>query len=146
MGREHVWKRRIHSAIVEEETYLPRAGEVRERLNRAVSKTVEPLRVPWVRIPPSPPGYLRAPFFFLGSPGTKDPVSPEFLLDVHPPAIRVRARLPIVPPVITWGGQFSSSANPLTHRQSVQLIPHRRSPANQLLPMPEQLPHIPLNG
>jgi hypothetical protein len=28
---------------------------VRERLNRAVSKTVEPLRVPWVRIPPSPP-------------------------------------------------------------------------------------------
>jgi hypothetical protein len=24
-------------------------------LNRAVSKTVEPLRVPWVRIPPSPP-------------------------------------------------------------------------------------------
>lgn len=30
-------------------------GEVRERLNRAVSKTVEPLRVPWVRIPPSPP-------------------------------------------------------------------------------------------
>jgi hypothetical protein len=32
-----------------------RNGEVRERLNRAVSKTVEPLRVPWVRIPPSPP-------------------------------------------------------------------------------------------
>ena len=32
-----------------------RCGEVRERLNRAVSKTVEPLRVPWVRIPPSPP-------------------------------------------------------------------------------------------
>ena len=31
------------------------SGEVRERLNRAVSKTVEPLRVPWVRIPPSPP-------------------------------------------------------------------------------------------
>src|SRR5580698_10275090 len=30
-------------------------GEVRERLNRAVSKTVEPSRVPWVRIPPSPP-------------------------------------------------------------------------------------------
>src|SRR6516164_8243055 len=30
-------------------------GEVREWLNRAVSKTVEPLRVPWVRIPPSPP-------------------------------------------------------------------------------------------
>ena len=28
---------------------------MRERLNRAVSKTVEPLRVPWVRIPPSPP-------------------------------------------------------------------------------------------
>jgi len=27
-------------------------GEVREWLNRAVSKTVEPLRVPWVRIPP----------------------------------------------------------------------------------------------
>src|SRR6266478_6783084 len=33
-------------------------GEVRERLNRAVSKTVEPLRVPWVRIPPSPPESL----------------------------------------------------------------------------------------
>jgi hypothetical protein len=32
-----------------------RCGEVRERLNRAVSKTVEPSRVPWVRIPPSPP-------------------------------------------------------------------------------------------
>jgi hypothetical protein len=28
---------------------------VREWLNRAVSKTVVPLRVPWVRIPPSPP-------------------------------------------------------------------------------------------
>ena len=32
-------------------------GEVREWLNRAVSKTVEPLRVPWVRIPPSPQNY-----------------------------------------------------------------------------------------
>lgn len=31
------------------------SGEVREWLNRAVSKTVEPSRVPWVRIPPSPP-------------------------------------------------------------------------------------------
>lgn len=31
------------------------SGEVREWLNRAVSKTVEPERVPWVRIPPSPP-------------------------------------------------------------------------------------------
>jgi hypothetical protein len=31
---------------------------VREWLNRAVSKTVEPLRVPWVRIPPSPPELL----------------------------------------------------------------------------------------
>ncbi len=30
-------------------------GEVREWLNRAVSKTVEPSRAPWVRIPPSPP-------------------------------------------------------------------------------------------
>jgi hypothetical protein len=29
-------------------------GEVRERLNRAVSKTVVPARVPGVRIPPSP--------------------------------------------------------------------------------------------
>jgi len=27
-------------------------------LNRAVSKTVEPLRVPWVRIPPSPPEFV----------------------------------------------------------------------------------------
>jgi hypothetical protein len=35
-----------------------RHGEVRERLNRAVSKTVEPLRVPWVRIPPSPPVFF----------------------------------------------------------------------------------------
>jgi hypothetical protein len=34
-----------------------RDGEVRERLNRAVSKTVEPSRVPWVRIPPSPPNH-----------------------------------------------------------------------------------------
>jgi hypothetical protein len=33
----------------------PLCGEVREWLNRAVSKTVVPLRVPWVRIPPSPP-------------------------------------------------------------------------------------------
>src|SRR5262249_37825488 len=33
-------------------------GEVREWLNRAVSKTVVPLRVPWVRIPPSPPVLL----------------------------------------------------------------------------------------
>src|SRR5262249_52072204 len=31
------------------------SGEVREWLNRAVSKTVVPARVPWVRIPPSPP-------------------------------------------------------------------------------------------
>jgi hypothetical protein len=41
-----------------------RIGEVREWLNRAVSKTVEPLRVPWVRIPPSPPfriNYLHLP-------------------------------------------------------------------------------------
>ena len=30
-------------------------GEVREWLNRAVSKTAVPYRVPWVRIPPSPP-------------------------------------------------------------------------------------------
>ena len=34
---------------------VPKRGEVREWLNRAVSKTVEPSRVPWVRIPPSPP-------------------------------------------------------------------------------------------
>ena len=32
---------------------------MREWLNRAVSKTVEPLRVPWVRIPPSPPAFLQ---------------------------------------------------------------------------------------
>ena len=30
-------------------------GEVQERLNWTVSKTVVPLRAPWVRIPPSPP-------------------------------------------------------------------------------------------
>ena len=29
-------------------------GEMRERSNRAVSKTVEPLAAPWVRIPLSP--------------------------------------------------------------------------------------------
>ena len=31
-------------------------GEMRERSNRAVSKTVEPLAAPWVRIPLSPRG------------------------------------------------------------------------------------------
>ena len=30
-------------------------GEVAERLNATVLKTVDPLRGPWVRIPPSPP-------------------------------------------------------------------------------------------
>ncbi len=35
------------------------SGEVREWLNRAVSKTVEPSRAPWVRIPPSPPHILK---------------------------------------------------------------------------------------
>ena len=34
-------------------------GEVREWLNRAVSKTVVLARVPWVRIPPSPPSDFR---------------------------------------------------------------------------------------
>src|SRR5256886_8182577 len=34
-------------------------GEVRERPNRAVSKTAVPLRGPWVRIPPSPPYLAR---------------------------------------------------------------------------------------
>ena len=29
--------------------------------NAAVSKTVEPLRVPWVQIPPSPPKYFLSP-------------------------------------------------------------------------------------
>jgi hypothetical protein len=37
-----------------------RGGEVLERLKRTVSKTVVPARVPWVRIPPSPP-VLRSP-------------------------------------------------------------------------------------
>ena len=37
------------------ESNLKDFGEVREWLNRAVSKIVVPLRVPWVRIPPSPP-------------------------------------------------------------------------------------------
>jgi hypothetical protein len=41
-----------------ESATLKMPGEVREWLNRAVSKTVEPLRVPWVRIPPSPPRSL----------------------------------------------------------------------------------------
>ena len=36
-------------------------GEVREWLNRAVSKTAVPLRVPWVRIPPSPPNIADPP-------------------------------------------------------------------------------------
>ena len=35
---------------------------MREWLNRAVSKTVEALRPPWVRIPPSPPQYI-SPLF-----------------------------------------------------------------------------------
>ena len=34
-------------------------GEVRERPNRAVSKTAVPFRGPWVRIPPSPPYLAR---------------------------------------------------------------------------------------
>ena len=33
-----------------------RDGEMAERLNAAVLKTAEPSRVPWVRIPLSPPG------------------------------------------------------------------------------------------
>ena len=33
-------------------------GEVPEWSNGAVSKTVEPARVPWVRIPPSPPYFI----------------------------------------------------------------------------------------
>ncbi len=36
-------------------------GEMRERLNRTVSKTVEPVRVPRVRIPLSPASLLMAP-------------------------------------------------------------------------------------
>ena len=36
--------------------YSRHFGEVPERLNGAVSKTVVPLGVPRVRIPPSPPG------------------------------------------------------------------------------------------
>jgi hypothetical protein len=34
---------------------LQLCGGVSERLKEAVLKTVEPLRVPWVRIPPPPP-------------------------------------------------------------------------------------------
>src|SRR5262245_42178159 len=34
-------------------------GEVPEWPNGAVSKTVVPLRVPWVRIPPSPPAHTK---------------------------------------------------------------------------------------
>src|SRR5579872_1810332 len=34
---------------------FPTAGEVAERLNAPVLKTGVPARVPWVRIPPSPP-------------------------------------------------------------------------------------------
>jgi hypothetical protein len=33
-------------------------GEVREWLNRAVSKTVDGVTRPWVRIPPSPPQFF----------------------------------------------------------------------------------------
>ena len=39
-------------------------GEVPERLNGAVSKTVDPSRDPWVRIPPSPPYFLLFPAAF----------------------------------------------------------------------------------
>ena len=42
-------------------------GEMRERSNRTVSKTVEPVRVPWVRIPLSP----RAVFRAWGPPGAR---------------------------------------------------------------------------
>src|SRR5688572_2210195 len=41
-------------------------GEVREWLNRTVSKIVVPLRVPWVRIPPSPPRRFRILDFGFG--------------------------------------------------------------------------------
>ena len=33
----------------------PELGDVSEWFKEAVLKTVEPSRVPWVRIPPSPP-------------------------------------------------------------------------------------------
>ena len=49
----HPGKRRPHH---------PKRGEVPEWSNGAVSKTVEPSRVPWVRIPPSPPLALAKAF------------------------------------------------------------------------------------
>ena len=60
---ESSWARRIQAGGSGRLWYIrvlrrPRAvlglGEMRERSNRAVSKTVEPLAAPWVRIPLSP--------------------------------------------------------------------------------------------
>ena len=70
-------------------------GEVREWLNRAVSKTAVPYRVPWVRIPPSPPeakscrGEMRE---WLNRRDWKSrvPVTPA-----------PRVRIPLSPPAIT---------------------------------------------
>ena len=57
-GNGHPWRRMSRCAtVVFSRTSWQRTGEVRERLNRAVSKTVVPARVPWVRIPPSPPHF-----------------------------------------------------------------------------------------
>lgn len=38
--------------------------------------------------------------------------------------------------------QFRFSAEPLTHGQAVKLIHHRRSIANQLVSMPQELAHV----
>ena len=45
----------ILSLALSKEVCILLNGGVSERLKEAVLKTVEPLRVPWVRIPPPPP-------------------------------------------------------------------------------------------
>ena len=47
----------------------PSNGEVRERPNRAVSKTAVPVTGPWVRIPPSPPQDVKTRHFVFTSCG-----------------------------------------------------------------------------
>src|SRR5579884_2648467 len=56
-GHFCAWTDRDQSLQIVEKSCRFNTGEVREWLNRAVSKTVVPLRVPWVRIPPSPPHF-----------------------------------------------------------------------------------------
>ena len=93
------------------------SGEVRERLNRAVSKTVEPLRVPWVRIPPSPPFIdtreirLR-PAGFVGQDGILRAgwqPAPSGHLQVSAGGLPTRRRLPTCPTSLHFSSQYFTS-------------------------------------